>query len=403
MTGVRRRQAGEGSISAYRTKAGTKYLIKYAAIDAAGVKKMVLRRGFPTRKAAADALREQRTKVAEGTHVMATKLTVRQHCDEWLDGLRKSPSTVASYRKNIRLHIAPYIGEIRLDQLTGTRLTALYRTLEIKGRADGTGGLSARTVRYVHTIIHAALGAAVRDGRLAVNPADKATPPTAREAASPEMHTWDREELRAFLDWSKSIDDELYPAWLLLAMTGMRRGEALALRWADFDFDAGTVSVRRAVTVVKTKGAGEQVVTGPPKSGKARVIDLDPQTLSTLRSHRASLASIMLALGRDDALVLGTAEGEARHPERSSRTFQYRQAAARKELGADRLSLLRLHDLRHTHATLLLRAGVHPKIVSERLGHAKVSITLDVYSHAVPTLQREAASKLASLVYSGAR
>ena len=120
-------------------------------------------------------------------------------------------------------------------------------------------------------------------------------------------------------------------------MTGMRRGEALALRWADFDLDAGTVSVRRSVTMVKTKGAGEQLITGAPKSGKARVIDLDPQTPSALRSHRARLAGLMLALGRDDALVLGTIQGEVRHPERFSRTFQYRVAAARKKLGTDLL------------------------------------------------------------------
>jgi len=161
------------------------------------------------------------------------------------------------------------------------------------------------------------------------------------------------------------------------------------------------VSVRRSVTVVKTKGAGEQIITGPPKSGKARVIDLDPQTLASMRAHRARQASTMLALGRDDAVALGTVQGDLRHPERFSRTFQYRVTAARKSLGDDALSPLRLHDLRHTHATLLLRAGVHPKIVSERLGHATVSITLEVYSHAIPTLQREAAGKLAALVYGG--
>lgn len=402
MTKPRRRQAGEGTISEYPTKAGLRFLIKYAATKPDGTKTMVLKRGYLSRKAAAEALREQRTKVATGQHVMSTRLTVGQHMGEWLDGLRLSPSTVASYRKNVRLHVEPHIGGMRLDQLTGTRLTALYRMLETEGRADGEGGLAPRTVRYVHTIVHAALKAAVRDGRLAVNPADKAVPPSAREAASPEMHTWSSEELRAFLDWSERTNDELHIAWLLLAMTGMRRGEALALRWRDIDFDAATLSVRRSVTVVKTKGAGETLVVGTPKSGKARVIDVDPETLGKLRSYRAQLASVLLSLGRDDALVLGTIEGDARHPERFSRTFGYRLTAARKALGEDTLPDIRLHDLRHTHATLLLRAGVHPKIVSERLGHSKVSITLDVYSHAVPTLQREAATKLASLVYGGA-
>jgi integrase len=349
-----RRQAGEGGISEYRTKAGPRFLIKYAATRDDGGNRMVLKRGYLTRKAAGEALREQRTKVAEGTHVNATRMTVGQHMGEWLDGLRKEPSTIASYRKNVRLHVDPYIGSMRLDQLTGTRLTSLYRKLEQTGRADCKGGLSARTVRYVHTIIHSGLGAAVRDGRLAVNPADKAVPPSAKQATSPEMCTWTGEQLRTFLDWTVSVDDELAPAWLLLAMTGMRRGEALALRWVDIDWDEATVSIRRSVTVVKRKGHPEQIVTGLPKSGKARVIDLDPHTLAALRAHRKARGTLSLLFARDESLVLGGIDGETLHPERFSRTFRYRLKAARKELGADAVPEIRLHDLRHTHATLLL-------------------------------------------------
>lgn len=396
-TKTKRRQAGEGGISEYVTKAGPRFLIKYAAADATGLKKMVLRRGFLTRKAAGEALREQRTKVADGTHVLSTKTTVEQHFAEWLDGLRLKPSTMASYRKNVRLHVVPYIGDMRLEQVTGTRLTALYRKLETEGRADGEGGLSARTVRYISTIVHSALEAAVFDNRLAVNPADKATPPSASEARSPEMATWSADQLRSFLTWSRSIEDELYPAWLLLAMTGMRRGEALALRWCDFDFAAGTVSIRRSVTVVKTKGAGERLVFGTPKSGKARVIDLDPQTLAVLRSHRARRGATMLSLGRDEALALGAINGEVRHPENFSGTFRYRLRAVVKQIPD--LPPIRLHDLRHTHATALLRGGIPVKVVSERLGHASPMITLQVYAHVMPGMQREAATQFAALIY----
>jgi integrase len=122
----------------------------------------------------------------------------------------------------------------------------------------------------VHTVAHAALGAAVRDGLIATNPADKAVPPSAREATSPEMRAWDDVQLRRFLDWSKDSGDEMRVAWSLLALTGMRRGEALALRWGDVDFDGATIAVRRAVTLVKTKGTGEQLVVGtrnPAKHG----------------------------------------------------------------------------------------------------------------------------------------
>lgn len=266
-------------------------------------------------------------------------------------------------------------------------------------RGDGNGGLSARTVRYIHTIVHAAFRAAVRDGRLATNPADKAVPPSARQAASPEMQTWSSDELQVFLGWSQRERDELYPAWLLLAITGMRRGELLALRWGDVDLDALTVSVRRSATLVKSKGAGEQIVIGPPKSGKPRVVDIDPQTAAVLRAHRAARASLTLAFGRPDGYVFGDLTGGVRHPERFSRTFQSRVRVAQRALGADAVPTIRLHDVRHTAASLMLRNGEHPKIVSERLGHVKVSVTLDIYSHAVPTLQRAAAGRLAALVF----
>jgi integrase len=330
--------------------------------------------------------------------VAPNRVTVAQHFGEWLDGLRLAPSTVASYRKNVRLHVEPHIGTIRLDQLTGTRLTRLYRQLEQSGRADGEGGLSARTVRYVATIVHAGLSAAIRDGRLAVNPADKATPPSAREATAPEMHVWTSEQLATFLGWSRNSGDELYPAWLLLSMTGMRRGEALALQWRDVNFDAGTIAVRRSATLIKTKGQGERTETGLPKTGKARVVDVDPTTLTVLRAHRAALASVSLGLARDSSPVLGRLDGEIRHPERFSRAFRSRLVRAQQAFGEELLPTIRLHDLRHTHATLLLKAGEPVKVVSERLGHASAMITLGVYTHVLPGMQRDAANRLAAMV-----
>jgi integrase len=401
VTASRRRQAGEGTISEYQTKAGRRFLIKYPAVQPDGTRKAVLRRGFLTRRDAAAALREQLARVDRGVHVAPSKITVEQHFATWLAGLRKGPTTIASYRKNVRLHVVPYIGDVKLAQLTGTRLTALYRQLETSGRHDGAGGLGARTVRYIHTILHSALATAVDDNLIAVNPAAKAKPPTAKEAKSPEMQTWDADQLRTFLDWAERERPELYPVWLLLAMTGMRRGEALAVRWGDVDFDAGTLAIRRSAVLVKAKGEGERLEVGPPKSGKSRVIDLDARTLNALRAHRAQRGSLWLALARDDAYLLGRLDGGLRHPERLSREFTRQLASAARPLGEVMPPAIRLHDLRHTHATLYLRAGVHPKIVSERLGHATISITLDVYQHALPTLQREAAAQVAALIYGG--
>lgn len=266
---------------------------------------------------------------------------------------------------------------------------------------DGLGGLSARTVRYVHTIVHSALRSAVRDGLVAMNPADKASPPSARSAVAPETTTWTADQLRAFLAWSAEWGDELHPAWLVLAITGLRRGELLALLWRDVDLDVGSISVQRSATLVKHKGAGEEIVISPPKSGRSRVIDIDRVTADALRSHRAARGSLSLAFAREDALVFGDIAGRVRHPEHFSKSFVTRLRAAQRALDEDAVPTIRLHDLRHTAATLMLRNGEHPKIVSERLGHAKVSITLDVYSHALPTLQREAADRLAALVFGG--
>lgn len=413
MAARRRRSAGEGGISAYPTQAGDRYLIKYRAPTADGLgTRQVLRRGFRTRRAAGEALREALGDVARGTYVTPSKLTLGEYLtDTWLPALRLKPSTTASYRKNVRLHIVPHIGATPLAAVTGQRLTALYRRLESSGRVDGAGGLSPRTVRYVHTIVHRALRDAVEDGLLATNPADRAKPPTSAQAKAPELRYWTPEQLAAFLGWARDEDD-LYVAWQLLAATGMRRGEALALRWSDVDFANARVAVRRSAVLVKHHGEGETIEVGTPKNARARVVDVDERTAAVLRAHRATLAGIELRLARDDALVLPSDHGAVRHPDRFSRAFAARVRRAGRALvarngaggcvGESTMALLppiRLHDLRHTHATALLAAGEHPKVVQERLGHATVSITLDVYSHVIPTMGRAAADRFAEAVF----
>jgi len=401
----RRRRPGEGCVSEYATAAGRRWLISYRVTDPlTGRSKAKLQRSFTTQRAAAAELRKRLVQVDAGTYAEPSKQALAAYLAEWIKGLRLAASTVASYRRNVEQHVVPRLGTVPLDRLTALQLTGLYRDLEATGRRDSrSGGLSARTVRYIHTILHGALRSAVLDGRLAVNPADRANPPSAKQAAAPEMHTWDDQELRTFLDWSSASGDELHAAWLLLAMTGVRRGELLGLRWGDVDLERGVVSVRRSLGVVRERGLGERLVVGSPKSGKARTIDVDPRTAAALRAHRAAVAGISLVLAKDDAPVIGNPDGTPRHPERFSREFARRLERCRREVGERGPSMIRLHDLRHTHATLMLRSGEHPKVVSERLGHSKVSITLDVYSHVSPTLQREAASRLAALVYGGQR
>jgi integrase len=394
----KRRSPGEGSVWAYRERNGTeRWAIGHPSFG-------TRRRGpngekWFTKKAAQDALRAKLVDAARGELVDPSRQPCGDYLDEWVDGLRLAPSTVASYRKNVRLHLRPRLGSVPLATLTTERINALYRELERSGRADHREGegLSPRTVRYVHTILSAALAAAVRSRRLARNPAAAATPPSARQARAPEMHPWTAGQLAAFLDWAREHADN-FALWHVLAMTGARRGEALASRWRDYDLDAATVSVRRSSTMVRNAGQSAGVVEGATKSGKPRVIDLDAATVAVLRARKRERGALALQLARDGALVFGDIEGRHRNPEHVSRQFARDVARCREALGADVVPVIRLHDLRHTHATLLLAKGVPVKVVSERLGHASPTITLGVYAHVMPGNQREAADLFARLI-----
>ncbi len=206
------------------------------------------------------------------------------------------------------------------------------------------------------------------------------------------MVTWTAEQLSAFLQGV--ADDRLGAAYLLLATTGMRRGEALGLRWSDLDLDAGRAAIRQTLIAVN-----HEPMLGTPKTAKGRrTISLDASTVAALREHRRRQAAERLQMGAgwtDLDLVFSRADGHPLHPERFSRSFADRA----RQLGFPRI---RLHDLRHGWATMALAAGVHPKVVQERLGHANIGITLDVYSHVTAGLHDDAAERVAGLVF-GAR
>ncbi|MDQ3104651.1 MAG: site-specific integrase [Actinomycetota bacterium] len=312
--------------------------------------------------------------------------------EEWLATIAPTvrPSTHYSYARNLRLHVLPYLGSTPLAAVDGGVLNGLYASLLASGRKNHEGGgLSARSVSYVHTIAHRAFKDAVKWGRLVRNPANAADPPRATSSGSPDMVTWTAEQLRTFLDGVRG--DRLSAAYLSLATTGMRRGEALGLRWADLDLDAGRAAIRQTVIAVN-----HHPVIGTPKTAKGRrTVRLDTATVAALREHRKQQAAERLQMGTgwaDHDLVFCRVDGDLLHPERFSRSFGGRV----RQLGLPRI---RLHDLRHGWATMALGAGVHPKVVQERLGHANIGITLDVYSHVTAGLHDDAAEKVAGLVF----
>jgi integrase len=278
------------------------------------------------------------------------------------------------------------VGAVPLQSLAPLEIENLYKELLATGGAEGRA-LSPKTVRNTHIVLRKALADAERLGLVVRNAAAVAKPPV---PAKRKHTTWSADELARFLG---SIERErLAAAFILLATTGMRRGEALGLRWSDVDLKAGRLSIVQTVTTVSDK----IVITPPKTAGSRRSVSLDPETVAVLRDHRRRQNEERLKAGElwvgEGDLVFTDEIGQPVHPSALSRLFASRVRRAG-------LPVIRLHDLRHTYATVALGAGVHPKIVSERLGHATTAVTLDLYSHVTPTIDADAAVLVASRIF----
>ena len=298
---------------------------------------------------------------------------------------RVKPSTFFSYRRNLELHVLPTLGRKPLQQLTPPMLTSLYGQLaQSEGRAEG---LSAKTISYIHATLHKVLGDAVDSGLLGRNIAAGAKPPRPSKRATGGINAWEPDELVRFLEAVRGT--RLGPIWRLAAMTGMRRGEVLGLRWQDLDLDRARLSVRQALVSV-----GYDVIHSTPKSHCARVIDLDAETVAQLEAHRQRQDEERAEWGadyQDQDLVVAKENGEPIHPHTFSQSFE-------RLIEKHHLRRIRLHDLRHTHATLALKAGVPVKVISERLGHESPAFTLKQYAHVIPGMQAEAAAQVAAMI-----
>lgn len=341
--------------------------------------------GFATKRDAQVFLTETLAAVQTGLFSEPTKVTLRVYLlQRWLPGRAASlrTSTFDAYRRSIELHVIPALGHVKLQRLTPDHLDRFYADLM-------QSGLAPKTVRNVHTILHKALKDAVRKNLVVRNVADSADPPRLQRAGEGEMKTWSAEHLRSFLEGT--TEHRLGAAFLLGATTGMRRGEVLGLRWADVDLDARRLTINQTILNV-----GYKITLGSPKTARSRrTIALDPETLRVLVEHRRQQRAERVAMGRaynDQDLVFAREDGSPTHPDLFSQTFQ----RTVKRLG---LPVIRLHDLRHTHATMGLAAGVPVKIISTRLGHATTAFTQDVYMHAVPELEESAADQIAEMIF----
>ncbi len=393
-----RRERPDGTVTEYERERGTVYWADEDPPDACPqcggeLAELVARRQemlpekYTQKKTAEKALHDAIRDRERGDYVPPVDLTVRQYLeDRWLPALAAeelTPSTVESYKLRVK-RIVPHLGDVPLQKLNRNDVARMAaRLAEDKSKHTGKP-LSAESRRGVLVALHRALGDAVSAGLLRTNPTDGVKRPKVRRQ---EMHTWTREELAAFLRVTQ--EDRLGPLWHVLALTGLRRGEALGLRWSDVDLEGGRLSVQRQ-RVLK----GYEVEERQTKRAKGRPVSIDAGTVEALRrqsQQQLDDAAEWKDAWLGDGHVFTREDGEPWHPDRIRVLFG-------RAVKAAPVPRVRMHDLRHTWATLALRAGVHPKVVQERLGHANISITMDTYSHVLPDMQESAAELVAALV-----
>jgi integrase len=328
-------------------------------------------------------LRAKLTELEGGVLIDAKKITVTDYLDRWLETVKPnvSPKTHQRYAEVCRKTIAPRIGSLILSKLTPPQISTAYTEALTSGRrVRGSGGLSPRTVHHMHTILKGALAQAVEWNLLARNPCDAVRPPKVEKK---RMMTFDLPQTAQAIDAVRPF--RLFIPALLALLCGMRRGEIAGLRWRSVDLTGGKLSV-----VESAEQTGNVVRYKEPKTGKGRSIALSSTMIDELRAWRLRQAQEFLKLGMrpaDDTFVCTQADGSPHQPNNLTHRWSL-------IIRGTSLPHIRFHDLRHTHATLLLQQGVHPKVASERLGHSKVGITLDLYSHVLPGMQEDAVAKV---------
>ncbi len=338
-------------------------------------------------------LREILQQIDSGLYVPPTKLTVGQYLQRWAAtyaALHTSPRTAESYQDELERHIIPALGDMPLAELRPHHIEAYYVKALASGRKDGKGGLSPRTAQYHHQLLSQALEHAVRQGELARNPAKLVTPPRPSRCKIGTLAPEDVKQLLAAATASTHF------ALILTALyTGARLGELLALQWRNVDLRTATMRIQYTLYRI-----GSEWHLKEPKSARSRrQIDLPHPVVSTLQELRREQERIQKALGgtlTDSGFVFAQYDGKPRDKRSVERGLE-------RVLRAAGLPPIRFHDLRHTHASLMLSAGVHPKAVSERLGHGSVAFTLDTYSHVMPGVQKEAVSRFEALLLEGGR
>jgi integrase len=370
-----------------RPKGSHNYAIRFSAgLDhTTGKYRQMWESGFKTITDARKRLTELEHQRNTGKLVRPGKTTVADYLRRWLQDYAKgnlSPKTTQGYESIIEMHIIPALGKITLTQLKPEEIQRYYSEKLSNGQCDGSGALTSTTVSHHHTCLHRALKMAVKWNLIDHNPCDAVIPPRPQHT---EMHTMNEDEVKLFLSAARSTS--YYCLFYVSLFTGARRGELLALRWSDVDLFEAQIHITRSVLQLRDRS----LIYKAPKTSKGRrMISLSPSTALILRRHkqeREACCATLIIPFEPDSLVFCQLDGSSLLPDSVTQAWT-------RLIRKTGLKHFRLHDARHTHASLLLKQGVHPKIVQERLGHATISTTLDLYSHVAPGLQEAAAAKL---------
>jgi integrase len=317
-----------------------------------------------------------------GTLLEPNKTTLAQFLGRWLEHIKPqiSPRSHERYSELATKNIVPLLGGVILAKLKPMQISEAYGKALASGRRDGTGGLAPRTVHHMHRILKQALGQAVKWQLLTRNPADACNPPKVERTS---MVAFDMAQTAELLHALRGR--RIFTPTILAVLCGLRRGEICALRWRNVDLAKGQLAVVESAEQTKAGVRFKE-----PKSGRAHTVSLSATVVDELQAHRLRQAEELLRVGvrlSDDTLLVCQADGMLLQPR--SLTHEWIRL-----LGKTSLPRARFHDLRHAHATHMLANGVHPKVASERLGHSKVGITLDLYSHVMPGMQDDAAARV---------
>lgn len=363
---------------------GTYRIAIYLGTDANGKRKYYYETIHVKNKKEAQAyLTQKLNELDKGILIEPANMTLSEYLDKWAETALKPrvrANTFESYMELVERYIKPNLGGYKLSKLTPLAIQKLYTDMLNKG-------LSPRTIKYTHTVLKNALKQAVKWQMLNNNPAENVELPKQKKQ---EMKTLTPEQAKVFLEhctrnrWGVLFE--------LLLVSGMRPGEALALKWEDIDWANNRIHIKRALARTKQGKRFEE----PKTPQSRRTVVLPPEVMQHLREHRKRQLEEKLAAGEkyhDHGLVFATLTGEPLD-ERNLVNRYFKPLL--KEAG---LPDIRLYDLRHTCATLLLAAGVHPKVVADRLGHADITLTLGTYSHVLPSMQEAATKKLGEMLF----